>query len=281
MSQPPRKRSARKRAAASEAVVESKSLAVPESPWRSMLNFIASAMERKDYDVEKLQVLIGLQDKYLADEARALFTQAFIPMQAEMPVIKKNGLLEYPVDKAKPQGPKYKVANFAKWEDIDRGIRPIYTKHGFRLNFRIAPRTGDGGGLLVTAILEHAAGHREEAEIPMPLETGGGMNNQQRYGSALSYGKKYAAFAVLNIVTEGDDDDASAAGQVFILPEQAQELRDLCAEVGREEANILRRLFSDTVASFDELEQGTPFLAAKNMLLGIRQMQQQRGGGAE
>ncbi len=175
-----------------------------------------------------------------ADDAKSQFNTAMIRLQSRLPKIKKNGVLEYPVDKNKPDGPKRKIANFAKWEDIDDAIRPLLDEEGFSLAFNTAPRQGDGGGLIVTAILRHRAGHSTETSIPIPLDTSGGKNNIQGYGSALSYGKRYAATAALNIVTEGEDDDGVIGGMQFITAEQADELDRLIDETKANRGKFLQ-----------------------------------------
>lgn len=278
MTQPPkRKRAPRKRAQAEEILPPERQSTelVPLTGeaahvWRSIETSLAQGKTP-----DEMTKLYDLFERMLDRSARAAFDAAFIRMAPNLPRIKRTGELLYPVDRSKPQGEKYKVTNYAKYEDIDAGIRPILSEFGFRLNFRIEPRP-DGGGLIITAILS-GHNHSEEATIPIPLDKSGGKNDIQAYGSSLSYGKKYSAFAVLNIVTEGEDDDGTRGGMRFISPEDIAELRALCTEVNRSEEAILRRMFSDSVHSFDELEQGTPHLAVKNMLLGIRQQQQRPG----
>jgi hypothetical protein len=53
-----------------------------------------------------------------------------------------------------------------------------------------------------------------------------------------------------------------------------QELADLCVEARQQESVILQRMFQNvdgggTIHSFEELENGAPYLAVKNMLLGF------------
>ena len=105
------------------------------------------------------------------------------------------------------------------------------TEEGFGLSFKILPRPE--GGLNVCAVLRHTGGHTETGDpMPVPLDTTGGKNNLQGYGSSLSYGKKYAAFAALNIITEGEDTDGNQprdTGEV-ISGAQLDVLRTLLAE---------------------------------------------------
>ena len=214
----------------------------------------------------KLESLLNMQERMEGRQAEAAFNQAFIRLQTKLPRIKKNGVLEYPVDKNKPDGAKRKIASFAKWEDIDKEIRPILEAEGFALSFTTAPRQQEGGGLTVTAILRHAAGHSTETPIPVPLDTSGGKNNLQGYGSSLSYGKRYAATAALNIITEGEDDDGVRGGMAFLKPDQITELRSLIEETGTDERRFLDIM---GVADLTNIEQGG-YAAARNMLLQKR-----------
>jgi hypothetical protein len=95
-------------------------------------------------------------------------------------------------------------------------------------------------------------------------------------GSTFSYGKRYTATALLNIVTEGEDDDGHRGGQSFITDAEADDLRALAKEIGRHESQLLDQMFGGKVRSFDELEQGNAVLAVRNTMLGIKRAQQQK-----
>lgn len=199
------------------------------SPAEAMQQFIAEAVENPNIDATKLRELLQMAREVRADAAEAQFNQAYIAMRDNMPRVKKSGIIEYPKNKNDPEGPKQKVANFAKWEDLDEVIRPILRQHGFATSYDTAPRQGDGGGLVVTCILMHTGGHKTRTSIPVPLDTSGGKNNIQGYGSSLSYGKRYATVAALNIIFEGEDDDGVRGGMVFMSEDQVTELIDLLA----------------------------------------------------
>jgi hypothetical protein len=159
-------------------------------------------------DLDKFERLIALQERAEDRQAERAYNAAFVRLQGRLPRIKRDGSLEYPTDKTKTDGPKRPISKYAKWETIDAGIRPILTEEGIGLSFRIAPRIADGGGLNVSAVLRHIGGYKDIGDpFPVSLDTSGGKNNAQAYGSSLSYGKKYAAFAALNIITEGEDTD--------------------------------------------------------------------------
>lgn len=245
------------------------SVAVIQEGPGALLSAIVSLAKDPAMDIDKFDRLIAMQERMEDRQAERAYNAAFVKLQGRLPAVKRNGALEYPVDKNRPDGPKRLIAKFARWEDIDRVIRPILTEAGFGLSFKIAQRTTEGGGLNISAVLRHEGGHTEVGDpMPVSLDTSGGKNNTQAYGSALSYGKRYAAFAALNLATEGDDDDGKGADKRFISPEQAAELRNLMKQASRDEGAFLERLFNGTVPVVDEIETGA-FVIVKNTLDGI------------
>ena len=139
-------------------------------------------------------------------------------------------------------------------------------------------RQADGGGLIITGWLVHDNGHRVSASLPLPIDTGPGRNNVQAMGSTLSYGKRYTAEMLLNIVREGDDDDGKRGGTKYITEAQAEELRALAKRAGRPEGPLLQSLFAGAVRSFEEIE-APAFIVVKNLLDGIIHQQAQKGKG--
>ncbi len=245
--------------------VENQSLAIlPEAspvvvqPGGSadLLGAIISLAKDATFDVAKLQALIGLQTSVEDRQAERAFNQAFVRLQGKLPVVKRKGTLEYPVNKNDPDGAKRKISDFARWEDIHKAITPILYAEGFALSFKIAPRQGDGGGLLVSAVLRHEGGHIVTGDpIPVPLDTSGGKNNVQAYGSALSYGKRYATYAVLNINTEGEDDDGVRAGFQRLTDEQVENLSKLVEETSTDPRAFFLTMITGEVSTYYEIDQ--------------------------
>lgn len=247
---------------------------IPEGPGALLANLMQLARD-PNIRPEVVAAFIGMQERLEDRQAEREFNTAFLRLQARLPRIKKNGTLEYPVDKNKPDGPKRKISNFTRYEDIDAAIRPLLDEEGFAVSFNTSPRSGDGGGLLVTCILRHSGGHSTQTSIPVPLDTSGGKNNLQGYGSTMKYGQRYALTAALNIVSEGVDDDGVRGGMRFITDTQADELRALTKEAGRQEGPLLDRLFSGQVRGFDEIEVAA-FVIVKNTLEGIIHQKRQK-----
>jgi hypothetical protein len=242
-------------------------VSTPALPVERVLQAIISAASDPGVDVAKMRELLGLQKELMAMQAEQQFNEAFSRLSRQLPRIKKDGSVEYKGQKA---------FNFATWENIDRTIRPVLEAEGFTLSFDTSPRQGEGGGIIVTGTLLHIGGHKRTASIPLALDSSGGKNNIQGMGSTFSYGKRYTATALLNIVTEGEDDDGHRGGQSFITDAEADDLRALAKEIGRHESQLLDQMFGGKVRSFDELEQGNAVLAVRNTMLGIKRAQQQK-----
>jgi hypothetical protein len=240
------------------ALVESPPLVIQEGP-AALMAAIMQFASNPNMDLDKFDRLIALQERAEdrqiakreradAHEAELAFNAAFVRLTGKLPRIKRDGSLEYPVDKNRPDGPKRTVAKYARWEDIDGGIRPVLTEEGFALSFKITTRAE--GGLNVSTVLRHIAGYKEIGDpFPSPLDTSGGKNNAQAYGSALSYGKKYAAFATLNIITEGEDTDGRAP--VEAKPAEAERVNGLLTKKEIDElAGLLKRFPKIDVDAF-------------------------------
>ncbi len=200
--------------------------AAEETTGGNMLAVIERAAANPAIDPAKMMALLELQERMMARQGEIEFNRAL----AELPPIrvKKNGRVSL-IRKDGTDGGTYP---FAKWEDIDLIISPLLQAAGFRLIFDSAPRQGEGGGLVVTGTLLHRDGHSKSASMPLALDTGPGRNNLQAMGSTLSYGKRYTAEMLLNIVREGDDDDGLRGGTETISDAQVSDLSREMTSVG-------------------------------------------------
>jgi hypothetical protein len=234
---------------------------------QTMDDFIGMALRNASIDVNKLEALLRMKREAVAEQAKVAFYEALHAAQAEMPQVERLGVVRLISKDGKDLG----SYNFAKWEDMDRVLRPIMERHGFTLDFDMEQRAAEGGGAKVTATLTHAKDGRTHSmtrAVSLALDGGAGRNNLQAMGSTLSYAKRYLAEMLFNIVRKGADDDGVSASKKYITPEQADELRALSKQAKRDEGALLDRLFNGTARSFDEIEAGA-FVVVKNMLDGI------------
>lgn len=131
----------------------------------------------------------------------------------EMPVLTKTGRIIIP---AKGGEPERIQGTYVKFEDLNRIVKPILQRHNLTISFTPG---GSDSRVSVATVIRHANGIVKEYEaLPLPLETSGSKNNVQGVGSSISYGKRYAMCAVLNITIEAEDDDG--AGGKITMPEE-------------------------------------------------------------
>lgn len=224
-----------------------------ENGTTSLLNFVALAVKDKDIDVSKLDALLRMQREIVADEAKLKFNQALARMTTGKLRVKKNGR----VDLGQGKG----SYDFATWPDMDDVLRPLMEREGFTLSFNM--ETKDGGGAVVSGTLLHIDGHSRTVTVPLALDAGAGRNNLQAMGSTLSYGKRYCAEMLFNIVREGADDDGKLGGTVFITAVQVAEIEQLITS-----GNIPRDPFLEWIGAVRvENIQAADFTTAKNALL--------------
>ena len=248
--------------------------AITEGPGALLQGIMALARD-PSVRVEAIERLVMLQRSMEDREAERAFAAALRGAQAKVRQVERSVFVNLTKDGEKPKPGTQGGYFFAPDEDIDDMLRPIMSEFGFSIYYDRALR--EGGGLVVTATLLHAQGHSKTSSFPLPIDTGPGRNNLQALGSTDSYAHRYLKEGFFNIVRRKRDNDGRDAGKKFITEQQAEELRALCVEVKRQEGPFLERLFSGQVRSFDEIEAGSGYLAAKSTLEAIKQQSAKKG----
>lgn len=212
---------------------------VVRSGEENILAVISRVASDPNVDVQKVEKLLDMYERIVARQALSAYNAALAKMQPELPIIGERGGI-------KDRQGEVQI-RYALWEDIVGIITPILSKHGFSLSFRTA---GIEGGVLVTGVLAHAAGHIEQTSLPVELDTTGSKNKVQAMGSSVSYGQRYTARALLNLRTGDVDDDGKSAGDTYITEEQVMNLEAFMTEVGANKAMFLKFL---KIESLDKL----------------------------
>lgn len=250
----------------SRAPIESETLPAPiESESSSLMAVIERAARDPAVDVDKLERLLAMHDKIASQRARASYFAALAQMQSKLPIIEERGQL---IIREKETKRILQTTPYAKWEDINEVILPILGQHGFALSFRTG--LAADGRLLVTGILSHAEGHSEETTMTLPHDSTGSKNAVQAIGSTTSYGKRYAAAALLNLnsrAPEDRDTDASSSHEP-ISPAQVDQLQQLIVETGvdiQKFLDFMRVMRLEEIIQ-DEFERGRRALEQKKKL---------------
>ena len=178
------------------AVIEQPGGAVALSEAASFIQMIERAARDPSVDIDKIERLMQMHERMLARQAQATYDAAFATMQTELPQMPERGKI-----KNKSGGVQ---STYALWEDINDIIKPVLSRNGFALSFKISNRDKFS---VVTGTLSHKSGHRESSVFELPLDISGSKNEVQGLGSSTAYGKRYVAGALLNLTSRGEDDD--------------------------------------------------------------------------
>lgn len=224
------------------ATVEEQRTAAPalaQSETGAVLSMIERMARDESVDLSRLERLMEMHERVAARQAKQVYAEALAAMQAEMPVIAERGAIRHGENKPV-------IARYALWEDVVQQITPVMRKHGFAITFRIGRQNER---IQVTGVLTHRGGHSEETTMDLPVDTGPGRNAVQAIGSSTSYGKRYAAGALLNFVSglERDDDGAAGGGDAVISDEQAEEIRALLMKHSIDPTKLLRVVGAESV----------------------------------
>lgn len=184
----------------------------------TMLEVIAAVLKDPSVDPERLGKLLDFQERVDARNAEKEFYSDYALASAKMPRVIKDGVIDM-----KEKG----RILFAKYESLDKAIRPIEMEYGFCRMFATNPTPT---GIEMTMILAHRGGHSVRSTRFMPPDTGAGRNGMQAIGSASSYAKRYLTLDAWNIVTVGQDNDGGTAES--ISDDQYQTIKNMLDELG-------------------------------------------------
>lgn len=182
-------------------------LAVGESglsksvPDAGMLPMIERLAANPDFDVNKLQKLIEMQEHILARNAEQAFNEAMTAAQMKMRPIA--------ADASNPQT----RSKYASYAALDRALRPIYTEHGFGVSYDTTD-TSQPDHIRVLAYVTHNGGHARTYRVDMPNDGKGAkggdvMTKTHATGAAMSYGMRYLLKMIWNVAVGEDDRDGN------------------------------------------------------------------------
>lgn len=217
----------------------SKSVAIKEAP-ASILAVIARAASDPDVLPDKMRALLDMQKEIQAEEARMAFTQDFIAMSEELPIINATGRIEI---REKVGGERtgrvQQSTPYATYNEIWKTIKPILQKHHFGLTH--SNEGSPDGRVIVRSTLMHNKGFERQSVIPLPLETSGSKNNVQGAGSSTSYGKRYNTVQLLNLISEAAE-DRDTDGVTTIDQKQLEDLIELADSVSADKRRFCEHM---------------------------------------
>jgi len=177
----------------------------------------------KGANLEQIEKLMLLQEKWEANEARKAYHVAMAQFKTEAIEILKDAKVDY----ATKTGGRVKY-NHASLANVISTVTPLLSKYGLSISWKPLQTSGN---ITITTMVTHALGHREEFSLTGPADDSGGKNSLQAIGSTASYLERYGTLAALGLATGGQDDDGQAAEVVeYITDKERSELTDLAID---------------------------------------------------
>lgn len=165
-------------------------------------------------DLDKLEKLMDLQERWEKNEARKLYVRAMSTFREKCPSIARE---------KKSHNAKY--AGLADTLDVIKGL---LCECGLSHSWRTGQ---EGNNISVTCIVTHVDGHFEETTLFAAPDNSGSKQPIQAIGSTISYLERYTLYAVLGLASKEMDDDGNGPTE-YITIEQVNELLDLNSKRG-------------------------------------------------
>lgn len=162
-------------------------------------------------DTDKLEKLMQLQERWEEKQADKALAAALAEFQSTAPSTFK--------------GRKSDRGQFASLDDIMLAIRASLAANGLSISFDT--ETPEAGKLTAVCHVLHKDGGTFSRSVTVPVDSNMRANDTQKMGSAISYAKRYALTAALNLIVSDHDDDANSAGQAWINANQSADIHEL------------------------------------------------------
>ena len=171
----------------------------------------------KGSNLDQLEKLLALKEKFEANEARKAFHKAMAEFKANPPDINKDKKVGYKTDKG-PVGYSH-----ASLYNVTKKINSSLSKYGLSASWT----TKQNGIILVTCKITHELGHSEETTLSAPADMTGSKNAIQAIGSTISYLERYTLLALTGLATYDMDDDGKIALVEYVSLEEGNKILDL------------------------------------------------------
>lgn len=241
------------------AVIEHPDTVVPSST--AIIQVIERAALNPDIDVEKMERLLAMQERIMAQNAKTAFNEAMRVTQAEMPKIKRTK------DNAQTN------SKYADLEHITDKAVPIYTKNGFSVSYGTADCPIPGHAR-ITALCAHTGGFERTYQADVPLDMTGPKGNQNKtathgFGSTMSYGRRYMICLIFNITLTNEDQDGNQPSDL-ISEKQAADLNAKISEVGANKEQFLKFLKVERLSDLSVKRFNAAVQALNDKARGVR-----------
>jgi hypothetical protein len=163
----------------------------------------------KGASIEQITALMGLAERWEANQARKAFGVAFAAFKAEAVNVARNVTVK--------DGP-LKDKKYANLCGVCDAVIPALSKHGLSHSWKLTKDEKDW--MEVTCTICHVLGHCEMVAMGAAPDTGPGRNAIQARGSAKSYLERYTLLAATGLASADEDDDGAGTSNALTLAQQ-------------------------------------------------------------
>lgn len=149
---------------------------------------------QQNLDIEKLERLMQLQERWEAEKSRKEFLAAISKFQADCPPLEKTKKVAFGTTKY----------SYAPLGEIAATIKQAMSENGLSHRWEMEDATDK---IVCTCIISHLTGHSEKTTMSAAKDSSGGKNEIQQRGSSITYLQRYTLIAALGISTADEDVD--------------------------------------------------------------------------
>ena len=182
--------------------------------------------------IEQLEKLMGLQERWEANEARKAYHVAMSRFKANPPKILKDQHVDYTTKTN--HRVKYDHASLA---NVTTTINSELSKFGLTAAWFTNQKEK---AITVTCRITHEMGHYEETSLIGYPDESGGKNPIQGICSAVTYLERYTLLALTGLATHEQDDDGAGVAE-FITDEQAKAINTKLTKLGEKDKGATAR----------------------------------------
>lgn len=191
-------------------VVEPKRTAVTHAPQaQAVVTTPAQLLEiavSQNADLDKLERLMALQERWEANEARKEFVLAMAAFKQEPLEIFKRKEVGYTTKDGEFVGYKH-----ATLSDVANVVVPSMARHDLSHRWDVKQ---EGGRIIVTCVVTHKRGHSETVTLDGSPDSSGKKNAIQQVASTVTYLQRYTLLLATGLAAQDQmDDDGQSAGK--------------------------------------------------------------------
>lgn len=183
----------------------------PSDPMR-----LISAAMSAGVSVADLSRLFDLQERHEKQKAQEAYAEALTGFQRNCPRVYK----------ARKTAGNFSFG-YASLDDIDAVIRPILARYGIVIAFDSEHTTANNENVINVTVRVRVGAYYEDRRFGCPIPKDLRASDSQKWGAALSYAKRYALCAALNIVVTDEDNEQHLIGAETITATEMLDIREL------------------------------------------------------